>query len=130
MRKSGTAWVVGLGVVLSLGAVLAGCARPSATPAPEDALRVLANVREGYNASDAESFCQDFAPIMFTRGFTKAAYLDVVKGLQRKLGQWVSEVYLGEKDGVYTWRASFEKGRAKVVLVLDDEWKVTGLWFR
>lgn len=124
------AWVMGLGVAGTLGAVLAGCARPSATPAPAEALCALANVREGYNAADPEAFCQDFAPIMFTTGFTEAAYLDVVKGLQRKLGRWVSEVYMGEKGEVYTWRAAFEKGKATVVLVLDDEWKVTGLWFR
>jgi hypothetical protein len=110
--------------------LLFGCEKPAKEPPPQSVLDVLDNVRTGYNNEDSEIFCKDFSDIMFTKGFTKKAYLDVIQGLKNKLGLWESEIYLGEKDGVYSWRLTFEKGKTKLVLVLNDEGGVTGLWFR
>jgi hypothetical protein len=54
----------------------------------------------------------------------------MMKKVKQKLGAWGSEVYLGNEGDVYTWRATFEKGKVKCVIVLDEGSKVTGLWFR
>lgn len=110
--------------------LLLGCEKPAEEPPPEGVLDVLGNVRAGYNDEDEELFCGDFSDIMFTDGFTKKAYLDVIQGLKNKLGLWESEIYLGEKDAVYSWRVTFEKGNTKLVMVLNDSGGVTGLWFR
>ena len=110
--------------------LISGCERASSIPPPESALAVVQNVREGYNAEDVDLFCNDFSDIMFTKGFTRRAYLDVIQGLRKKFGAWESEVYLGEEKGAYIWRVKFETGRAKLVLVFNDSWQVIGLWFR
>lgn len=128
-RRDWTATAVGAIALLAMAAA-AGCARPSATPAPEAAQTVLGHVRDGYASQKADTLCQDFAAIMFTKGFTKQAYLNVIQRLHQQLGAWVSETYMGEKTDVYTWRVKFEKGAANLVIVLSPEGKVTGLWFR
>lgn len=115
---------------LSFLLFLLGCEKPAEEPPPNNVLEVLDNVRAGYNNEDPELFCKDFSDIMFTDGFTKKAYLDVIQGLKNKLGLWESEIYLGEKDAVHSWRVTFEKGNTKLVLVLNDRGGVTGLWFR
>ena len=120
--------IVVLPVVMLL--TLTSCERASSVPPPANAAGVLKNVRDGYNKEDADLFCGDFSDIMFTKGFTKQAYLDVIQGLKMKYGTWDSEMYLGEEIGVHTWRVKFNEGDAKFVLVLNKEGKVTGLWFR
>jgi len=118
-------------VALAATAVMvAGCERPSDTPPPGHARAAMEKVKQGYASEDMEVFCAGFADIMFTSGFTKQAYLDVVHGLKKKLGAWQSEAYLGEKKGTFTWRVTFSDGSAKLVLVLDDDAHVIGLWFR
>ncbi len=120
-----------IAVSLSIACLmLSGCGRPSKTTPPNSVLSALKNVREGYDKEDMDLFCKDFSDIMFTQGFTKQAYLDVVQGLKRKLGEWKSEAYLGEDNGVHTWRAEFTNGKAELVLVLNNDSRVTGLWFR
>ena len=110
--------------------VVASCERASEKPPPEQALRVMSGIRAGYNAEDSELFCADFADIMFTQGFTKDAYLDVIQELKRKYGGWEGETYLGEVRGEYAWRLTMEKGSLKLILILNRQGKVTGLWFR
>jgi hypothetical protein len=110
--------------------VMAGCEKASSVPPPANVASVLKNVRDGYNAEDADLFTGDFSDIMFTQGFTKQAYLDVIQGLKMKHGSWDSETYLGVEKGVHTWRVKFDEGNAKFVLVLNNDGKVTGLWFR
>lgn len=114
----------------ALSVLLPACERPSKTPPPEEALRVMQGIKTGYNSRDVEKLCADFGDIMFTQGFTKEAYGEIIDTLQQQLGKWESEAYLGVKDGVHTWRGKFEKGTAKVVIVLSSKGKVTGLWFR
>ena len=110
--------------------MFSGCERSLRVSPPDNALSVLNNVREGYNREDADKFCKDFSDIMFTNGFTKKAYLDVVESLKKKFGDWEQEVYLGEDKGVYRWQVKFSKGKSKLVLVLNNDSRVTGLWFR
>jgi hypothetical protein len=87
-------------------------------------------VREGFNQEDIDRFCKDFSAIMFTEGFTKKAYLDVIQGLKQRYGTWESEVYRGEDKGAHIWRVQFSRGKAKLVLVLNNNGQVIGLWFR
>jgi hypothetical protein len=107
---------------------MSGCA--PADPPPNEVLAVLAHVREGYGADDAALFCTDFADVMFTGGFTLDTYRQTIQQVKAQLGDWKSEVYLGEKDSAYTWRVTFAKAKAKLLLVMDPDWRVTGLWFR
>jgi hypothetical protein len=110
--------------------LLAGCERASKTPPPDDVLVILQHIKDGYNNEKVELLTTDFADIMFSKGFTKDVWLETLKKIKEKLGRWESETYLGEKDNVYTWRGSFEKGKVKCVVVLDAQGKVSGLWFR
>lgn len=110
--------------------MLSVCDKSSKIPPPDSIILVLNNVREGYNKEDVDLFCIDFSDIMFTKGFTKKAYLDVIQGLKKKLGEWESEIYLGIDKGAYTWRVKFKNGKAKLVLVLNNDQQVIGLWFR
>lgn len=118
--------------VFALGTMLliASCERASRTPPPEDALRVMQGIKAGYNAEDSELFCADFSDIMFTKGFTKGAYLDVIQSVKSKYGNWDSETYLGFFRGEHVWRVKLEKGTLKLILILNRQNKVTGLWFR
>ena len=119
-------FVVATGVLMC-----AACEKPSKVPPPADVASVLKNLRDGCENRDPDVFCKDFSDIMFTQGFTKDAYMDVIKSLEQQKGKWVSEVYLGEdKEGVHVWRMKFDNGSAKLVLVFNDRWQVTGLWFR
>ncbi len=116
-------------------AALPGCERPSPAPPPQAAAEIMSSIKQGFNAGDTVAFCRDFSEIMFTGGFTRAKYLEVSRTLQAALGAWESEVYLGQeqKEGglaVHSWRAKFQRGRLKLVLVLNPEGKVAGLWFR
>jgi len=113
-----------------LVAFLPACDRASKTPPPEDVLRVMSNIKAAFNAEDIDKFTADFGAIMFTQGFTKDAYLDVIQQLKRKYGNWESETYLGETSGEYAWRLKMEKGSLKLILVLSKEHRVIGLWFR
>ena len=90
----------------------------------------MQGIRAAYNAVDADAFTADFGEIMFTSGFTVGAYHDVMDGLMQQCGMWESEEYTGFKDGAYIWRAKFEKTSLNVVIVLNSDGKVTGLWFR
>jgi hypothetical protein len=98
--------------------------------APPDAQAAMENIKAGYNEMDADKLTADFGAIMFTQGFTKEAYAEVVDNLHQKLGLWESEEFVSEDSGAYTWRGKFEKGSAQVVIVLTTEGKVTGLWFK
>lgn len=111
--------------------IVSGCGESQKTLPPDNVLIVLNNVKVGYNKEEIDIFCNDFSDIMFTKGFTKRAYLDVIQSLKNKLGEWESEKYLGvnNKD-TYTWRVKFKNGKTKLVLVLNDNRKVIGLWFR
>ena len=117
-------------MVLLFAIVAINCERQPVAPPPEAVLLVLDTIRSGYNKQDAELFCKDFSAIMFTKGFTKNAWLDVIKELKKKLGEWKAEKYLGQENEVYTWRVQFDKGKTKCVIVLNEEFRVTGLWFR
>lgn len=117
-----------LGIVLV--AVVMGCEKSAETPPPAHVLSIMQHVKSGYNNGDVELLTADFADTMFSKGFTKSVWLDTMGGIKKKLGNWKSEVYLGNRKNVYTWRATFEKGRVKCVIVLDEEEKVSGLWFR
>lgn len=119
-----------LAVAVMLVFSLSACDKLSAQPPPESANTVMLSVKDGYNNEDMDKFCGDFSDIMFTQGFTRQAYLDVVQGLKKKFGTWQSERYLGMKDGAYLWRLQFAEGRAKLVLVQNNTGRVTGLWFR
>jgi hypothetical protein len=110
--------------------IISGCERPAKTPPSDSVLLVLENVREGFNQEDVDRFCKDFSAIMFTKGFTKKAYLDVIQGLKQRYGAWESEVYRGEDKGAHIWRVQFSRGKAKLVLVLNNDGQVIGLWFR
>lgn len=46
-----------------------------------------------------DRFCSDFSDIMFTKDFTKRAYLGVIQGFKKRHGRWESEVYRGEDKG-------------------------------
>lgn len=112
-----------------------GCERPSPTPPSEDAARSMFSIKDGFNREDTSAFCRDFHGIMFSGGFTTQRYLEVNKMLRGGLGDWISEAYLGQKPHgqdmtVHEWRVKFQKGGMKLVLVLDRDGKVTGLWFR
>jgi hypothetical protein len=112
-------------------AVKAQPAEPVSTEtAPADAQAAMENIKAGYNEMDADKLTADFGAIMFTQGFTKEAYAEVVDNLHQKLGLWESEEFVSEDSGAYTWRGKFEKGSAQVVIVLTTEGKVTGLWFK
>lgn len=124
---------------LFLGAAMlslaSGCQKPSSAPPPPEAARAMASIRDGYNREDTTAFCRDFHGIMFSGGFTTQRYLEVNRMLKGRLGEWLSEAYLGQKPQgeemtVHQWRVRFQKGGMKLVLVLDREAKVTGLWFR
>jgi hypothetical protein len=77
--------------------ITSGCERPAKTPPPNSVFPVLENVREGYNLEDADRFCKNFSAIMFTEGFTKKAYLDVIQGLKQRHGGWESEVGISRR---------------------------------
>ncbi len=112
-----------------------GCQRPSSVPPPPEAAWAMASIKQGYNAEDTAALCRDFHGIMFSGGFTTQRYLEVNRMLKDRLGEWRSEAYLGHKPygqemTVHQWRVDFQRGRMRLVLVLDREAKVTGLWFR
>jgi hypothetical protein len=113
-----------------LAITLIGCEKPAEVPPPENVLTIMQHIKDGYNSEDVELFTSDFADIMFTKGFSKEAWRDAMKKIRQKLGAWKSEIYLGEKESVYTWRGTFEKGKAKCVIVLNEDGRVSGLWFR
>jgi hypothetical protein len=106
------------------------CEQTPKEPPPNRAVQVMQSIKAAYNAVDADAFTADFGEIMFTQGFTIGAYHDVMDGLMQQCGTWESEEYTGVKNGAYTWRAKFEKMSLNVVIVLNTEGKVTGLWFR
>jgi len=124
-----THWVWLLAATTLTVAVVA-CEQAPKEPPPESAARVMEDIKAGYNAEDKEKFCADFADIMFTKGFTEDAYLDVIRELKHKYGDWKSETYLGLDERAHEWRVQMEKGKLKLILVLNEESKVTGLWFR
>ncbi len=126
--RNGARQLAAIFVVLAI--LIPSCERASKTPPPEDVLRVMNNIKAAFNAEDTDAFTADFAAIMFTQGFTKDAYLDVIQQLKRKYGHWETETYLGEVTGEYAWRLKMEKGSLKLILVLNEEHKVIGLWFR
>lgn len=128
MKKMARFWI--LPCIAMLVALLAGCEKPQEVPPPAEVLEIMQHIKDGYNNEDVELFTGDFADIMFTKGFTREAWRDTMKKVKQKLGAWESEVYLGEKDGVYTWRGNFEKGKVKCVIVLNEDGRVSGLWFR
>jgi predicted small lipoprotein YifL len=115
-------------VLLIAVLALAGCG-PKAPP-PDEVLPVLEHVRAGYNAEDMELFCADFGEVMFSGGFTRETYLQTVQQVKAQLGAWQSEAYLGAQDNEYTWRVTFAQAKAKLLLVMDADWRVIGLWFR
>ncbi len=123
-------------LLLAIGlAAVTGCERPSATPPPANAQAVMDHVKQGYNNEDMAALCGDFDGIMFGNGFTRDRYLAVCRQIKQSMGTWQSEIYLGQHGSgkgktVYTWRMAFQKGNLKLVLVLNDQDKVTGLWFR
>ena len=117
------------GVVLLLSVGVAGCEKASDTPPPEAAQAAFDHVREGYTKEDAVLLTQDFAAIMFT-GRAAESYLEVVSGLKERFGEWGEAVYLGAEDNQYTWRVSFDEAKLKVLIVLDEDERVSGLWFR
>ncbi|TET21220.1 MAG: hypothetical protein E3J78_04130 [Candidatus Cloacimonadota bacterium] len=125
MKKSLIAFIM-----LFFTIAVINCERQPVAPPPEAVLLVLDTIRSGYNEQDAELFYKDFSAIMFTKGFTKDAWFDVIKELKQKLGEWKAQKYLGEEKGAYTWRVQFDKGKTKCVIVLNEEFRVTGLWFR
>ncbi|NLD41937.1 MAG: hypothetical protein GX657_00435 [Chloroflexi bacterium] len=115
--------------MLLLAVGLAGCEKASDTPPPEAAQAAFDHVREGYTQEDAALFTQDFAEVMFA-GHDAEWYLGVVRDLKERFGAWGEAVYLGAQDSQYTWRVSFDKGKLKVLIVLDEDERVSGLWFR
>lgn len=138
-----------IGTLAVLAVLLASCVQPAEQAAekpatvkaqhvetaatktvPPDAQAAMENIKAGYNEMDTDKLTRDFGAIMFTQGFTKEAYAEVMDNLHQKLGNWVSEEFVSGKDGAYTWRGKFEKGSAQVVIVLTTEGKVTGLWFK
>ncbi len=122
--------VVAWFAVLVLAVGPAGCAaQPSDTPPPEAAQLAYDHIREGYTSENVAVLTQDFAEIMFT-GQTAESYGKVIAQLKEQLGEWGEGVYYGAKDNEHTWRVSFDKGSAKVLIVLDEEGRVSGLWFR
>ncbi len=127
--KSRGALPVLLCIAVLIG-LLAGCERASQTPPPDNVVIIMQHIKDGYNEEDVEVLTADFADIMFSKGFTKDVWLETLKEIKTKLGRWESEIYLGEKDNVYTWRGTFEKGKVKCVIVLNEQQKVSGLWFR
>jgi hypothetical protein len=116
-------------VLLLIAGAALGCAK-EVEPAPAEALAVLGNVRSGYNAEDMALFCADFDDVMFGSGYTPDTYLQTTQQLKAQLGAWKSEEYLGAKDNEYSWRVTFDKSKAKLLLVLNEDWRVVGLWFR
>ncbi len=112
------------------GAKKSAAEQPSGKTAPAAAQAAMENIKAGYNEKDADKLTADFGAIMFTQGFTNEAYAEVVDNLHQKLGRWQSEEFVSEDSGTYTWRAKFEKGSARVIIVLSTEGKVTGLWFK
>ncbi len=115
--------------ILLMMAVM-GCEKPAEVPPPENAQAILQHVKDGYNNEDVELFTSDFADIMFSKGFTVEAWHDTMKKIKKNLGEWKSEIYLGKEDNAYTWRGTFEKGKVKCVIVLNEENRVSALWFR
>ena len=116
-------------LLLALAAAGCGGEEASDEPPPPAAQAAFDHVRAGYGSEDAAVFTQDFAEIMFTDR-TAEDYLDVVSQLKTALGAWGDEAtYLGAEDGAHSWRVRFEKGTPRVVIVLDEEEKVSGLWF-
>ena len=116
-------------------AALAGCERPSPVPPPAAAQAVMEHVKLGYNNEDMAALCGDFDGSMFGSGFTRERYLAVCQQIRQAMGDWRSEVYLGQEPYghdkvIYKWRMTFAKGNLKLVLVLNDQDKVTGLWFK
>jgi hypothetical protein len=127
MRKNGSIWP--FLTILSM-VLIVGCEKPAETPPPEHVLEIMHHIKDGYNNEDVKLLTSDFADIMFAKGFSEEAWRDTMKKIKKKLGTWKSEVYLGEKDDVYTWRGTFEKGKVKCVIVLNEDGRVSGLWFR
>lgn len=131
MRKRGRRLCKSAALLAFITALaFASCDRPSKTPPPESAVRVMEGIKAAYNAENKQRFCADFADIMFTKGFTEDAYLDVIRELKHKYGDWNSETYLGLDERAHEWRVQMEKGKLKLILILNEESKVTGLWFR
>ncbi len=119
-------------VCILLAMALLGCGGETASdePPPAAAQAAYDHVREGYQEEDAAVFTQDFGEVMFTDRSAED-YLEVVDQLKTALGDWGDEAtYLGVEDGAHSWRVTFEKGKPMVVIVLDEEDRVSGLWFR
>ena len=130
MKGYGSCKLSALLAVSILAAAIFACERASKEPPPENVARVMESIKTAYNTEDKEKFCSDFADIMFTGGFTKDAYLDVIREIKRKRGDWKSETYLGLDDRAHVWRVQAEKGRLKLILIVNEDSRVTGLWFR
>jgi hypothetical protein len=128
-QEKATRWVV-LFATFALAAALIACKQTPQEPPSDRVVQVMEGIKAAYNADDVEAFTADFGDIMFTQGFTKGAYHDVMDGLMQRCGTWESENYAGYRDGAYIWRAKFEKTSLNVVLVLNSDGQVTGLWFR
>lgn len=128
VKNNRNMWFIWCAVLLMV--VLMGCEKPAEIPPPENVQAIMQHIKDGYNNEDVELLTSDFADIMFTKGFTLEAWRDTMKKVKNKLGAWKSEIYLGEEDNVYTWRGTFEKGKVKCVIVLNEEEGVSGLWFR
>jgi hypothetical protein len=122
--------LIGFVMLLNLIMMGTGCQQRAKTPPPDYVLTIMGGIKDGYNSEDVDLFTADFSDIMFTKGFTREAWRDTMKKVKQKLGAWQSEVYLGNEGDVYTWRGAFEKGKVKCVIVLNEDNKVTGLWFR
>ena len=130
MRVLEPCTLVALFIAAILASIAIACEQAPKEPPPDRAVKVMENIKAAYNADDAGAFTADFGEIMFTQGFTIGAYHDVMDGLMQQCGTWESEEYTGVKNGAYTWRAKFEKTSLNVVIVLNSDGKVTGLWFR
>ncbi len=122
-------WALAL-TASALFITIIACQRAPKEPPPARAVQVMQDIKAAYNAGDVEAFTADFGDIMFTQGFTKGAYHDVMDGLMQRCGKWESEAYTGFKDGANIWRAKFEKTSLNVVIVLNSDGQVTGLWFK
>ncbi len=107
------------------------CANVSKEPPPAEVVKIYHNVETGFITEDVDIFCQDFADIMFNDEYTKSKYLSVIKDLKSQLGDLENSTYFGkQKDNIYIWQLTFSEGKLKLVLVINKENKISGLWFR
>jgi hypothetical protein len=114
---------------LAAGAVV-GCSRAPVDPPPPAVQAIYERIREGYRQRNADTFTQDFAEVMFARQGPEG-YMDVVDTLKSRFGEWGDEeTYLGADNDTHTWRVRLGRNLIRVVIVLDEDDRVQGLWFR